>query len=198
MTSYFPLTPGFIDYQVFKIEGLWHPDTMHLDVTSRVISPINAFQRITRIPRGDITAFVFGQGGVTQTKPVKGATLYNGVDENGYGEHVNQVDMVQQPGILLLQKTITVGKVVSGTSQVIQDDADGGHTSFKFKWVNKTLAQGSWGRWPDTVRTALNEPHGGQVYNYVFADVGIVDFWFGVPNPDGTVSGYEFYAVNWA
>lgn len=198
MTLY-NLNNGYTDYQVNKIEGIWRPDSMHLDVTSRVISPVNPYQRITRIKRGEITASVFGPGGVQQDAPIKGATLYNGLDANGYGEHVNQVDMVQQPGILLLQHVPIVGKVLSGTSQVIRDDDDGGHTSFKFSWVNKTLSQGIWGPWSNTVRTALAEESGGQVYNYVFVEgIGLVHFWFGIPMPDGTVlNAYEFYALDW-
>ena len=201
---YYPLTPGYIDYYVYLMKGKWTEGNMFLDVIDPpVLSPVNAYQRCTRIVKGGLTAFVWGPGGVKCTAINPLATLYTGPSIDGIGERINNVHggMVQTPGIMLLQAAHNIGTVVNGTSEVIDTDpATGEHSSFNFPWVNKTLSKGAWGpTWPDTIRTSLKELGGGQVYNYVFAkDIGIVNFWYGAaPGPDGVVNGYQFYASGW-
>ncbi len=200
MTVYLPLTPGWVDYEVFTTTMQWHDDTMHLDILSQAPVPVdqNGFQRITRIPCGGITAFTFGKGGVATSTIVPSATLYNGEDAAGVGEYINNVDtgMVQVPGILELQTSPTPGHEVSGTSQIF-DCQNGIWRAFPYPWRNRVIALGPWATWSDTVRSGLRETTGG-AYNYIHArGIGAVDFWWGTPTAT-VFNGYRFYATAWS
>ncbi len=200
VSQYFPLS-GFIDYSVTDITGQWHPDTLHLDVTTRTPNIVKPYQRITAIPSGAMTARTFGLGGVPCSHITPGYALYAAQGPDGIGEVVNQADMVQWPPILLLPTTPVTGAVINGSSTVYAPTPEGNRSSFDFPWRHRVLHVGQpWGPWTDTVRCGLWEQPanpGTNVYQYVFArGIGMVHFWYG-PLSGNAVAGWEFYAVGW-
>jgi hypothetical protein len=68
------------------------------------------------------------------------------------------------------------------------------HTSY---WTVGHYA--TWGAFTDCWRTTLVEYHGPAIqaiYNYIFArGLGLVDFWWGVPDGSGGIAGHEMYAI---
>ena len=197
--TYWPLT-GFIEYQVAAITGRWH-DSGHLDVLTSVPIPPeqHGYQRETYIDTGSMVAKVTGDIGVAQTKPVAGRTLYEGYGGDGWGETLNNLDMIQMPPILLLPENHTVGRVINAVSKIFAPTADHTWEAFYFPSRNIVLGVGPWGPWPDCVRTALWENPENQntsVYNYVFAkDIGLVNYWYGVKDAAGNVAGYQYYMI---
>lgn len=68
------------------------------------------------------------------------------------------------------------------------------HTSY---WTIGHYA--TWGAFTDCWRTTLVEYNGPAIqaiYNFVFGKgLGLVDFWWGVPDGSGGIAGHEMYAV---
>jgi hypothetical protein len=201
---YWPLPPGrIIDYAVYDITGVFHPDTLHLDVTSRTLRTDKPYQSIVvlKIPSARPTIGVVQYVTSEPVPTLATVNMYGQLTEGLWkpttgrawiGEDVNQV-----PPLPKLMLDTTPGPVVSGTSDAVNYGADGSAYPQHVPWQYRTHHAGvRWGAWPDTVRTALFES--GNVYNYVFArGEGMVDLWYsyGGIGPGNTVVGIQMFAL---
>lgn len=181
---------------------------MVLDVISRELIPAteHGFQRITALPSGGMIGQVYGAGGVTcptLTSGFPNGVLFEDMDDNGIGERAAGWG-VGQPGVLILPNDLTVGRQINTLTKVWLPKFGAETVIYEREMPDFpsrccVVSRGSWGQWPDTVRTALWEKPGAvdaNVYNYVWArDAGLVDFWYGALAADNSVTGIQYYGV---
>ncbi len=208
---YWPLTPNStIEYQVFKIKGRAHLDTLHLDVTERIPSPVNAVQRKTMLTvpalYAPATAIAYAMPGQPLPTP---ATLRweNGIQfvlpwipPNGFayiGEYNSQI--APEP---LLAFDTQIGVKRTGLTHAV-NFADGKVYPQELPWTYMDISRGPWDQHPDTIRTGLLEqPANGPrvIFNYIYRQgIGLVDEWYGALDDAGNVTdGYQRYATSWS
>jgi hypothetical protein len=192
----------------------WHDPTFSLAVMSR------AYVKNLRITWSPTTApLYFGdlpliQGYWHSTNvpdepiiPINTLTDGIGEIEQDYyiGEAINELGNVTVPPLAKITCVPFAGQTIEKTTTVYQN------RNIKtimgtFRWKYKTVNHyDNWGVFPDVWRTGLREYRSDNgsgvldsVYNYAFMrGVGLVDFWYGQFQPNGTILGYEFYAYSY-
>lgn len=216
MNTYHPYNPQRsgtgITYQIFTITGIWHDDTFAMDVTSR--SFLN-LQRIaySQISLSDFFGYLPLFAGYQHLMDVEdtpinmSGTLVDGVGySNGeyyIGEASSNQNVVHIPFIAKLAFNPYPGQTISPTSKIY--NSINKSYLFDFHWTYKTIMKlDQWGAFSDVWRTGLKEYNPsnpsapGCVYNYCFMrNVGLIDLWYGQMQPDGSIVGYEYYAVDY-
>ena len=220
MHAYCPWTPGsYIDYVVMEFTGVYHPDTMFLDVLTRVESPVNSRQTVTavRVPAPEPSVYLCSTltGEPTPTinnlidgYPFTGKYSFPYLINGKWQPLDGSTGWIGESTVLRPYQALLTLNPIVGEVLTLQSDAntytDGGLVNnWKFNYKYSTLYKGPWGpTWPDTIRTGMLENCDQRdkwvAYNYVFAEgIGQVDYWKGTVAADNTVSGYEWYAVKW-
>jgi hypothetical protein len=214
-----------IQYAVYSIHGQWHPNVMQLDVTAR--SNVLAYNTLS-FSSSSCAAF-FGQGPLYRATYNASGSLQDGgwvVNGKAYiGEAINEIGNVQIPFIGKLTKSPIAGEQLSTTSTIYQSCQQSSPVIENLPWTYQTISHyATWGTFTDVWRTGLLEKNSqatnaqGQAlngqdraYNYVFQNgVGLVHFWYGFVQPDGTLyfnpnanpawtdpkNGFEYYAIS--
>lgn len=224
--SYDPMNDGtWIQYAVHSIQGFWHPEAMQLDVTWRS-SPV-AYNTLSFSSPNYCN--ILGGGPLYGITYNGSASLQDGgwvvSGKNYIGEAINENGNVQIPFIGKLTQSPDPGEQLNATSVVYESCQPDSQVIEYLPWTYQTIdKRPMWGNFADVVRTGLweknsqatngqGQPLNGQdrVYNYVFQNgVGVVNFWYGYVQPDGTLyynpyadppwsdpkNGFEYYAIS--
>lgn len=207
VNPYLPLTDGTAQvFQLNRVKGIWHPETMHFDVTERTpYTGPNCTQTHlqTHIPLAFpfIAQTVCGDGQPVEFNKARALYKSKWRNPDGFeyvGESMNEHGMLELPPIPLLHCSPVAGQQIAGSSLITEP----GGNQFSFPWKSGCLHVGKpWDRWPDTVRMALlerpDEPSQRQGYNQIFArGIGEVHYWKGSIRADWTCDdGWEWYAI---
>jgi len=208
------MPPGTgITYQTFTIKGTWRNDTFELGVSERTYlrNQRGAFSEAAYPPLFGYLPLTAGYQhlmDVDDTPIVPSQTLTDGMafanNEYYIGEALNESNMAHVPFIAKLAFNPRPGQAIDQTSKVYSTISQA--FLLNFHWKYKTVAHyDNWGAFPDVWRTGLREYDSevspnvpDRVYNYAFMrGVGLVDFWYGSFQADGTVKGYEIYAIDY-
>jgi hypothetical protein len=214
---YNPMTPDTcITYQVFNMTGTWNDLTSRLDIVS---STPTTQVKITYSKNGADTynpahnLFVHYFHALNEPgSPVNYASALQDtkwLTPNGYsyiGELINELGNVIVPPEAKIQKNLVGGTVIEAKSVVRKSVTDNTIINPSFRWKYRCIEHmaAPWGDFIDCWRTGLREyitESGGpkdRVYNYLWMrDKGLVNFWYGDLNTDGTVTGSLFYAIEY-
>lgn len=119
------------------------------------------------------------------------------------GEMVNELGNTIIPPEPKLEKFPVGGTTFSGASVIRKSPTDNTIINPSFQWKYRTIEHmaAPWGNFTDCWRTGLREyipTAKDRVYNYLFMrNKGMVNFWYGDLNADGTVTGYQFFAIEY-
>jgi len=211
---YDPLPEGSgITYQIYQITGAWHDENFGLDVLTRTYS------HLQRIANSKTTSQIFGylplfagyqhQMDVQDTPIDWNNTLTDGIacigDDYYIGEAISNIGRVHIPCIAKLAFNPYPGQTIEKVSTIYKSSLEKTFV-LNFHWKYKTVDHyDQWGAFTDCWRTGLREYHtevspsvADAVYNYVFMkNVGLIDLWYGQFQSDGSIFGYEYYAVDY-
>jgi hypothetical protein len=215
--AYNPMTPdSSILYNVSNITGTWNDTTMRLDITSStLVSPLRiSYSKLghdSYNPAHNLFVHYFHPDSVPNEPVVLTSSLQDAkwLLANGtsyIGELINELGNVIVPPEAKLQKTPSAGSVIEAVSVVRKSVTDNTIVNPAFRWKYRCIEHlaNPWGKFTDCWRTGLREyivESGGakdRVYNYLWMrDKGLVNFWYGDLNANGTVTGTSFYAIEY-
>jgi hypothetical protein len=210
MTShpYNPIVPGSAaTYQIYAVDCGWDASTLNLWVLNRTYSHTQKTSySLHNLPSfwGYLPLYVGYQHATdSPAEPINWmSTLTDGVAYAGgeyyIGEAVNNAGIVHLPFIAKLAYNPFPGQTIDQVSKVYDKQTKAFVADFH--WMYKTIAHRPvWGAFTDCWHTGLveyNQAGPAAIYNYIhMRDVGLVDLWYGVFQPDGSIRGHEYYRV---
>lgn len=210
---YDPLIDGTsIVYNVYQMTGTYNDSDMRITVNSNVLQgrvkitfSDNSYDSYVTKPL--IVRYYHSESSpdspINFSATVQDSKWTTSSNFQYIGEMVNELGNTIIPPEPKLQKIPVAGFTISGSSVIRKSYLDDSIIDPAFKWKYRTIEYfpTAWGGFNDCWRTGLREyiPSGkDRVYNYLFMkDKGMVNFWYGDLNSDGTVTGYQFYAVSY-
>jgi hypothetical protein len=208
---YDPITDGTsLTYNIYAIIGTYNDTDMRISVDTSVYHGTNKISfsanKYDSYSTKDLYVRYYHATATPPTPINFAATLQEAkwTTWNNFsfiGEMVNELGNTMIPPLPKLQRNPVGGFTYSSSSVVRKSVTDDTIINPAFAWKYRTIEHmaAPWNNYIDCWRTGLREYNvtkKDRVYNYLFMrDKGMVNFWYGDLNADGTVTGYQFQAV---